>query len=208
MLTIYSLSVEKPKVDCSAKMDAMKMGYGAFVKKGTASSAVIFKPSVPARMSDEPDLFDSLMRITKESSDKHLMDDGSESPVPTVNMPTVNMPTDASMETVIGPQMPGTGMDYQTLPALVPIPLTPSMPTVDTVVPLPDLMSSQPAQPAEDAPAADASAEDAGPAQPTQSGLQLLKPLAADRTSAILEGQEAGLSEGECSDSEGEQMES
>ena len=45
----------------------MMAGYSAFVKKGTSTSANIFKPSTTAKMSAVPDLFDNLLR---EASDK------------------------------------------------------------------------------------------------------------------------------------------
>merc|ERR1712176_28508 len=70
---------EKPKLaDASAKIAAMKAGYSAFVKKGTSTTANVFKPSVTAKMTEEPNLFDNLLRETKDKQNEVVTSESVE----------------------------------------------------------------------------------------------------------------------------------
>ena len=178
-----SISEEKPKLaDTSSKIAAMKAGYSAFVKKGTSTTANVFKPSVTSQMTEEPDLFDHILR---ETSDKQKVGVPSES----VEMIEVKEEVIPEVEQlIIGPTAP-----------LIPLVPPPPPPEDDTDVPA--LQNGTPL----------ASWDTPGPS-PTilsHSNLAVLKELPADRTSAILEKERSdSLSEGECSDSEDEKMES
>lgn len=151
----------------------MKAGYSAFVKKGTSTTANVFKPSVTSRMTEEPDLFDNLLRETT-TKQKEGANDSMET-------------DDNPVEPIIGPVVP-----------MIPL-VKPPPPPDDDDEEEPVLQNGTPLT-SWDTPASSAT---------IQSIEGTIKDLPADRTSAIL-AREKGedLSEGECSDSEDEKMES
>ncbi len=157
----------------------MKAGYSAFVKKGTSTTANVFKPSVTAKMTEEPNLFDNLLRETKDKQNEVVT---SES----VEMSEELPPPD--LQPMIGPTAPL-------------IPLVQPPPPPDDGADVPALQNGTPLT-SWDTPAPSS----ATPATHDHSGL---KELPSDRTSAILEKErDESLSEGECSDSDDEKMES
>jgi len=162
----------------TSKIAAMKAGYSAFVKKGTSTTANVFKPSVTSKMTEEENLFDNLLRETKT---KQNVVSTSDDPV--------EMSDDSSvLPPIIGPTVP-----------LIPLVQPPPPPDDDAEAP--ELQNGTPLA-SWDTPAPSSTK----PATQDYSGL---KQLPADRTMAILEKErEESLSEGECSDSEDEKMES
>ena len=157
----------------------MKAGYSAFVKKGTSATADVFKPSVTSRMTEEPDLFDNLLR---EASDKQKEGSTSE-PVEMTEEPPA-----PALQSMIGPAAPL-------------IPLVQPPPPPDDGKDIPALQNGTPLA-SWDTPAP-SSIESPSNNEPG------LKQLPADRTSAIMEKERGeSLSEGECSESDDEKMES
>ena len=183
-------------------MAAMMKGYSAFVKKGTAASSEIFKPTVTSHMSVEENLFDNLM---KQASD--VQQSVSEVEVEMTEDVTHSGAQDKSG--VLGAHSLQTG-----------VPLS----AWDTPTPLSELhppsIPPPPPQNTRQSAATDHGAQpsDKHRSVETPPTIQTLKPLPQNRTRAILVQKSNGLdesrkmdhdlSEGECSDSEEEKMES
>ena len=184
-ISLPILTGVKPKENKNAlaKIEAMKKGYSAFVKKGTAAPGDVFKPSCTTHMSAEKNIFDQLMKTTTDlKSRSDLMEVGREDDTGVVNnQQDVDKQEDANNpepeETYTVERGVAVVRDHSVddLAKAVSIPTPP--PLVHTVPPL-----------------------------------QNLKPLPPNRVSAIsatkMKSKDTGeMSEGECTDSDDDKME-